>query len=188
MKKPLMLLVLCLALVLSAPVASATEDAVALAQPMLGAMDSLMRAAQEIASDPAGSDYGWTALYLMGVNFGDDYPGVERTDDGGVRVPAPAMRAFAGALLGWSELADIPQSMADSIQHDAADDSYRLAGSDIGDSSTRIDRAEQAADGTLTVYAVMESMDGERLAEASFKLTPNPQPDALLPYRVEVMP
>ena len=168
-----------------APEAPAAPDDSAVAQTvpaeqtisaMLPVVDSLSRALGiegEPAYAPDDAECFWTTLYLMSVNFGYAHPLIRQESDVTIG-PRKVMQEFAGAaFFDCRGLPDIPASLAQSVVYDEALDAYRLAPSDMGESTVQIDRFTLEPDGGAVVYAGL-SLGDEPIGELRFVLTANP--------------
>ncbi len=154
---------------------------------MLPVLDSLVRALGiegESAYAPDNAEFFWTTLYLTGVNWGHTHP-LARQEDGAAVVPAQTMQEFAGAAFFDCSppLPAIPESLAQSVFYDEALGAYRLAPSDMGETTVRIDRYTLEPGGGAVVYAGLYAGDGQ-LGQLRFVLADNPVTGARYPYGV----
>ncbi len=143
---------------------------------MLPALDSVLRATAiegAGAYNPDSDEYVWLVLYLMGMNWGSSHEGVQ-TDVEPVVVPKTAMADFARAAFAvFDGLTEIPESMAQSVRYDEASGNYLLAGSDAGDSATRVDAFKQNENGSVTAVASLCDGEGNQILGMTFELTFN---------------
>ncbi len=121
-----------------------------------------------------GADYEsfWTALYLMGVNWGDSDPRTCVEADSRV-VPKQVLLEWAGALT--ERFNDLPAAPgAQSLRYDAERGVYFLALSDAGELETRITGYTDNGDGTYCVTLGGFLGGGEPYGGVDFVLIDNP--------------
>ena len=143
---------------------------------MMPILDSIVCATGINATDaynPENPEFVWSVLYLMGVNWGDTHPLVEETDEC-IIVKRQVMQEFASAaFFVYSDLPEVPESMAASVQYDEALDAYKLAYSDRGDSGTKLGAFGVADDGTVTANVDLYEAPDTKLGTFEFTLAPN---------------
>ncbi len=123
--------------------------------------------------EPENAEFVWNVLYLMGVNWGDTHPLVEKTDEF-VIVKRQVMQEFASAaFFVYSDLPEVPESMAASVQYDEGLDAYKLSYSDRGNTETRLGAYGIADDGTVTANVDLYELPDSKLGTLEFTLVPN---------------
>ncbi len=144
---------------------------------MLPIMDSIMRSIgidSDAKYDSKSDELVWSVLYLTGVNWGMSIepeaaePTVTTDEEGYVTVAASTMEDYAAAAFGGERtLPKISGSFAETVT--AADGSYKLAPSDMGNTIARIESI--APDGsTVKVSVGLYLGSGERLGGMVFTL------------------
>ena len=142
---------------------------------MMPILDSIVCATGINATDnydPENPAFVWSVLYLMGVNWGDTHPLVEKTDEC-IIVKRQVMQEFASAaFFVYSDLPEVPEDMAASVQYDEGLDAYKLSYSDRGDSETKLGAFGVADDGTVTANVDLYGA-GTKMGSFEFTLAPN---------------
>lgn len=157
---------------------------------VLPILDSIVRT-MEISSDteyaPEDTEFFWTALYLMGNNWGTTHPLVAPGGDsvaiGATHVPTHVMEQFAGAAFAtFTSLPPIPESLQSSIWLDEGNDVYVHEPSDMRGTVTKVENVSIAQDGS--VIATVGLYDGTDEPEGivrciSFTLIDHPSEDGV---------
>lgn len=149
---------------------------------MIPAIDSVLRSVsyeENFHYDPANPQFFWTALYLMGVNWGLEHP-LGELDEDWVTLPRQAVQEFATALFfDYDDLLPIPETLMTPIFYNEDTDRYHFAGSDKGDSETVIDEYTHQGDGTIALRASLRGSEGEVLDSIDLVLVDNPYADGI---------
>lgn len=149
---------------------------------MMPILDSIVRAmgvGGTVAYAPKDGEFFWNVLYLMGENWGTTHSLVTKEDDT-VIVPRKVMQEFASAaFLDYSDLLPVPESMAQSVQYDEGLDAYRLAPSDMGNTSTRLEDVCAGADGAICASVALYEEPDTLLGTLEFTLADNPYVDGI---------
>ncbi len=124
-----------------------------------------------------GSDAAslWSALYLMGVNWGQtDARVTVDSDNAFCLVPANVMLEWAGALSPTlSALPELPAGLS-SVSYDGASDAYRMELSDMGELETRIADYADLGNGAYSVSLKGYLGGDEAFGGVDFTLVKNP--------------
>lgn len=166
------------------PLPSPTPDVEAVrgdVEAMMPILDSLVRTMGSrgtIPYAPRDGEFFWYVLYLIGENWGQTHPLVQRGEDGSVTVPRQVMQEFASAaFLDYDDLLPLPESMESSVRYDEGLDAYLLAPSDMGSTDTRLDGLSVQGDALVVRVGLYEGEDF--LGALEFTLVENPYADGI---------
>lgn len=130
---------------------------------MMPVLDSLTLALMQSGEEgseiyePHDSDFFWTVLYLMGVNWSAKDPSCEINGDI-ICMPAQLLRAYASAAFSVSDgLLPLPEGS--TIRYDDIRDEYLLPLSDRGDADVKLVDVYCTADGVNVVAQLVDSED-----------------------------
>ncbi len=186
----------------SAPAAvqaeSVTEGKLEQMIPVLDSFANAMGVEGEYAYDAQRPEFVWTQLYLMSVNWANQYTEITQTSDQ-IAVPAALMQQFAAASFhALQALPQIPAAQTDAqqdaalsvpVRYDAASDSYLMETSDAGENYTMIEGYALSAEGDLLVkfglYGADEARLGGFTAQMTENLTQTPAAQVQFPYSVK---
>ncbi len=147
------------------------------AEAMMPILDSIVRTmgiGGTVPYAPKDEEFFWSVLYLMGENWGETHPLVQRDGDT-VVVPRQVMQEFASAaFLEYSDLLPVPESYAQTLAYDEGMDAYRLAPSDMGNTSTELEDIAMEGDGSMIVRVALYEEPDTLLGKLDFTLVDNP--------------
>ena len=175
----------------TAQVELTTEQKLERMLPVLDSFARNMGIEGEIAYDATSPEFVWTQLYLIGVNwFADSL--LATVDDDEIVMPGMLMREFAiASFYGLLELPDLTSWQdvnSPIITHDESNDTYRLAGSDMGQTYIIVERYATDAEGNLVVGFGLYDETDVRLGGLTAVMTENMMPsnfdEPLFPYCV----
>ncbi|MDO4549530.1 MAG: hypothetical protein Q4D04_15680 [Clostridia bacterium] len=179
MKRIIAVLMVLSMLTMGVPLAAANETRDSDVEAMLPVLDSVMYAMIECnrAYSPDNSEYFWTTLAMIAVNWDIDNP-LSEVVDPELRVPRRLMQEYAAAAFAnYTDL--LPVEQDGLVRYDEAWDAYFVGLGDKGDIETRISGYSFLEDGTVEVEVVMSSFDEVELYTMTASLEPNPYADAV---------
>lgn len=131
----------------------------------------------QVGYEPNDSVFFWRTMYLIGTCFCYDDPQCTLVDDDtSVRIPRQWIEDYAStAFYAYADRSALPPLLDDDvIVYDAAFDAYVMPLSDRGEPVTEIDSYMANDDGTLRVYASLQTLDGFVFFSGAFTLVENP--------------
>ncbi len=131
---------------------------------------------------PNSDDFFWASLYYMlGIYGSEDTRAV--VEDDTIAFPSEVVSDYAASLFTqYSGLPEIPASLRESIDYDAATDSYVIARGDAGLSETVLGEGTPCGENSFLVPGQIVSLeDGSVICEFEVILT---EGEHMFPYTV----